>query len=101
MSAWVKVGAKCVCVDGEQGPMWHANFDGCRLPTKGHVYTIRAIDSLHGLLLSEIRNRRVRWVGGYVELHFRVDRFRPIITRTQEDDVALFRDLLETVGADA
>jgi hypothetical protein len=94
MSAWAKPGVKCVCVN--LGP----NVDG-KLPNGlvlNGVYTIRSIDLRHpnGLVGVHLVERQSASSYGYW-----LDRFRPLITRSQEDDVALFRKLLLTEGADA
>lgn len=94
MSAWAKPGAKCVCVDAE-----NTNHFGIpELETK-RVYTIREVGITKrgkvGVRLVEKieRNRHGNdeWL--------RLSRFRPVAptTRTQEQDVALFRHMLTPV----
>jgi hypothetical protein len=73
------------------------------LPTRGQIYTVRAIvpckaqgyeqDGLH---LVQVVNRPRRWRtprGGYrtTELAFRVSRFRPV----RSTDISVFRAMLE------
>lgn len=97
MSAWVRVGAKCVCVDNSAH-----RTDGAALLIKGAVYTIRAIEDCgphgFGLLLVEVVNSPVRYVSGFSEPVYRIDRFRPLVTKTQEQDLALFSHLLDGVS---
>lgn len=102
MSSWAKPGVKCVCVDGSPR-------DGGRysaLPVEGRVYTIASVEYCVwangeglGVHLAEVRRRPADLDGKVYPYH--VSRFRPLITRTQSEDVALFRKLLETQGADA
>ena len=98
MAHWAKPGVKCVCVfDGalpESMPLksWHWT------PTKGHIYTIVSVEQhAHGvgLTLKECAtgNHQI----------FSVRRFRPLVTKTQEQDVALFQHMLDgqPIGEDA
>lgn len=103
MSAWAKPGVKCVCVDASN---WNAtddrNLSWAELPVEGELYVIREVvnfGGLAGLRLVGINNPLIPCV--YGEIAFNVSRFRPLITRSQEDDVALFRKLLVPEGADA
>lgn len=90
MSSWAKVGAKCVCIDSaprntsEGFPTW--------IPVEGEVYTILDIyhraDGKSGLILVEQTDHR---------RFYEVSRFRPIVTRTQEQDVEMFVRLVDRV----
>lgn len=93
--SWAKPGAKCVCVDDSPGVS-----DGPKL-TIGQTYTIRdaywspAFGRLH-VRLCELKGRVSFYRGlGIAEGGYRVDRFRPLVSRTQEQDVALFTHLLD------
>lgn len=87
MSAWAKPGVKCVCVDA----------DGSETLVHGGVYTVRstcvagplwADAGSVGLRLYEIILPVDRLDG--IEPGYRVSRFRPLVTRTQEQDLELF-----------
>jgi hypothetical protein len=96
------VGQRVVCVNTCNWPRYEHRP---ALPTRGGVYTVRAIVSCvadgydeDGLRLVEIVNpkRRLRWPSGRcqrIELCFRMSRFRPV--RTTSIDV--FTRMLEPV----
>jgi len=100
MAHWAKPGVKCVCIDagdhdvGRPSPL-----------VLGSVYTICSLVnwprdktsgrlgwSQFGLVLEEVRNPYA-WIDGA----FAVERFRPIVTRTQEQDLEHFTPLLNSV----
>lgn len=92
MSAWAKPGVKCVCV--EFTPIYIGARPHPADPVDGGVYTILGVwhdEDGTFLQLAECD-------GDY---GYEISDFRPLITRSQEDDVALFRKLLVTEGADA
>jgi hypothetical protein len=96
MSAWAAPGAKCVCVDASH---WNATSDSligwAELPVEGEVYEIREVVNWlgdTGLRLVGVNNPLIPCL--YGEIAFNVTRFRPLITRTEEEDVAKFRHLL-------
>ena len=90
MSAWAKPGVKCVCVDAS----WHG------LPTsplvEGAKYTIRSVAMYDGDLVADFLEAQNPEDAKFPESPpgFRIDRFRPLVTKTQEQDVAMFRHLL-------
>lgn len=94
MSIWAKPGVKCVCVD--------AAFVSGRSPlTEGQVYVIAKVVIARPALVGKHRAPGIALVLEGVENPyaigtngFAIHRFRPLITRTQEQDVALFRSLL-------
>ena len=90
MSSWARVGAKCVCVDAE--PMPGLVFMAPP-PVKGQVYTITAtfmgIWGVPTATLAGLPNER----NGH-DLGWSLKRFRPLVTRSQEQDVAMFKSLL-------
>lgn len=106
MSAWARPGVKCVCVATS-----HAALDlGFAAPIVGRVYTIREVldgprfsDGVidHGVRLVEIVNPPARFGTTTTEPAWVVAKFRPIITKTQEQDVAMFMQNLTKVGEDA
>jgi hypothetical protein len=90
MSAWAKVGAKCVCVDDSKTDRLGIE----RVITKNAVYEIEWVGMWQSIL-------SVRLVGvtrdlfvaqGAADHPFRLSRFRPLIT--QSDDVRLIKSLL-------
>lgn len=90
MSSWAKPGVKCVCVEPVEALV------------KGSVYTIERLlwaDAWGemGVVILGYRSPDNKQ-GGY-----RLSRFRPLITRTQSQDVELFRSLLTAlpVGVEA
>jgi len=91
MSANWHVGMKVVCIDDTN---YIVTGHRETLPRKGVVYTIRGLiergDGL-GVCLEEIVNQPHRYTSGFVEAHFLVRRFRPVVT-----DKTQF-SLLETI----
>jgi hypothetical protein len=88
MSAWAKPGVKCVCIDGVRPESWGFQKLGTGPKTDG-VYTIsevRDVKGIHVLVLKEFPD--VPGTG------WETSHFRPLITRTQEDDVRLIKSLL-------
>jgi hypothetical protein len=84
-AAWARPGAKCVLIGGRRMSSDH------KYPEKDAVYTVRATrPGKKGLvlLLEEVRNHLN--ISG-VEPGFGARFFRPVSTRTQEQDVALFQ----------
>lgn len=101
--AWARVGAKVVCVRRA----FNAVTLRHKYPLCGHTYTIRKVtrDSVSNepiILLEEVVN--TTWeIPSSLEPGFPIRYFRPLITRTLEQDAAQFRKLLNTtpVGEDA
>ncbi len=94
--SWAKVGMKVVCVD--------SRFVGVsKSPLrKGRVYTIKAKTAWCGnmgtyvlpttsLFLAETRNPHSSNGG------FAIERFRPLVTKTIEHDVQIFKRIADTV----
>lgn len=93
MSSWAKPGVKCQCVDATEHPEI----------TVGAIYTVvkatppdrflltagKFASSSLWVYLAEADNR----IGSLK--CFAVERFRPLITKTQEQDVALFQHILD------
>jgi len=91
MSAWAKPGVKCVCVNDRA-----SRFGTCSL-VKGNIYTITKVLSpdLHGstgVIVAEAESKA---------RGFHLHRFRPLVTKTQDEDIALFRHHLDQAGVDA
>lgn len=95
MSAWAKPGVKCVCIKvGDwKAPNWHS-----RLPAYREVLEIRSVyidDGIVGLCFEGISGRFNARV--LHEQGFDAVRFRPLTTRTQEQDLEHFLPLLKTM----
>lgn len=88
MSAWAKPGVKCVCVD--------AVMQGPSPLERGAVYELASIIPAQPAFIGRYRapaaNVRLKGVSNPYNSTgtFAVERFRPLITRTQEQDVAAF-----------
>lgn len=86
---WARVGVKCVCIKRGE---WVNRAPSCledKRPAYNEVCQVTEI---------EIRNERVMLrLAGYLDLYY-VGRFRPLVTRTQDEDVALFTHHLDKVG---
>lgn len=97
MSAWAKPGVKCVCLFGK----WALNGTGPIVagPREGEICTVASwpIADAHG----DVGFRLVGWVGE--QDVFLASCFRPLITKTQEEDLSLFAHHLDglPVGEDA
>jgi len=94
LSSWARVGAKCVCVDGSARVGSRRN-----LPVEGKTYTVASVEwcvwlgghSGIGVHIAEID--RPPHSSGKV-YPWGLDRFRPLVTKTQDQDVAMFKSLL-------
>lgn len=79
--SWAVKGAKVVCVD-DAGflDLWQGNF-----PTKGGIYTVSKSSLIHSdsIFLDECPPDR-----NGIPCSWSVWRFRPVIKRTQEQDIA-------------
>mgnify|MGYP003578599562 CR=1 FL=1 len=107
MMSWAKPGVKCVCVDDKPRriPLFTGSAPvevGGVYPVRGEVYTIQAVEwhesplhfvgSFLGVHLVEINRPPGRLTGNVVP--YRIERFRPLVTKTMEEDVTLFAPLL-------
>lgn len=94
MSAWARPGVKCVCI--YEGPALNSQGVPCEWSAdKGRIYTIVSIrDDEQGHLYLGL------WGMPLGKFHD-VDGFKPLITRTQEQDVALIKSLLQPAVHDA
>lgn len=96
MSSWAKVGAKCVCVD--DGPPHHSLPEGFSWGVgvavrAGKVYEIRSVQTHRLLSVKTIKLAGVPDRSG-IDDGYDLSRFRPLITKTQEQDVSMFKSLL-------
>lgn len=92
--SWAKPGVKVVCIKDT-----FIEIDPPKLKftpfRKGEIYTISSveIDPEYGLFLTFVGRSPYNW--GHI------NGFRPIITKTQKQDVAIFAPLLNTSRVDA
>jgi len=84
VSAWARPGVKCVCV---KNSVRTVNDLGLPPFVKGQVFTITKVEEspIYGTLLYFVERPR-QW--GHI------NGFRPLVTRTEQQDVALFHHLL-------
>jgi hypothetical protein len=96
---WARVGVKCVCITDKWCiPDW-ASVD--RVPMLNEVLTISNVASAHGsfsLQFEEIPETAEDHEGVFF-CHWMVECFRPLTTRTQEQDLEHFLPLLRTTEA--
>jgi len=97
--SWARVGAKVVYI--YRGPTPTGRYAQEVRPLAGEIYTVRDVITERdgdGFRLVEIRNPEMLYSshdGCHVtETYFAIRSFRPLITRTQADDIELFRPLL-------
>lgn len=102
MSSWARPGVKCVCIDPKPLPNTWRNGT---LPPKGTVVDIvGTVPSLTGrstfnVIIKGHPNFSARWG---CEIGWRHERFRPFVPpKTQEEDVALFRQIVAQTPVDA
>lgn len=108
-NSWASPGVKCVCIDDSRRILHMPNMPpipfGGVLPVLGQIYTVRSVEyyqspypeitpSFLGIHLVEIDRPAGKLTG--TVLPFYITRFRPLISASEERDVALFAPLLET-----
>lgn len=95
-NSWARPGVKCEFLGIPEGVNPDSRF--IEIPVVGAVYTIRDVDAdSYGevvVRLREIRNPVVRTQEGMLERAYEAWLFRPLVSKTQEQDVELFRHLL-------
>lgn len=108
MSTWAKPGVKCVCIDSKARKKklvpWlpPVEFGGV-YPVEGQVYTVASVEwyesiypemveSFLGIHLVEIARPPGLMTAEVVP--YRIERFRPLVSRTMEQSLALFTPLL-------
>lgn len=98
MSAWAKPGVKCVCLGFPPGRSLGWGIE--TVPVKDQILTIREVETVEGyaaIRFEEIVNPPLAYHEFVGEAMFDPAYFRPIISKTQEDDIAEhFSDLLKT-----
>ncbi len=97
MISWANVGAKCVCINDDSMSFWAPGYSvsGKFLVRKGQTYTIRSVeitpDGKVGIKLVGVQDR------SRLDYGYAVERFRPLVVRTQEQDVEMFKRLVDRV----
>ena len=103
----MQVGQKVVCINDDFQPWVYEYYD--QTPSKGRVYTIRAVSLGRGtlvgsesaevkLLLEELHNGPdPRHVGGE-ELGFRSDRFAPLEEKEEEESAEAYHTIEMPAG---
>lgn len=105
--SWAKVGVPVICI--KRGN-WYAmdpnlpfHDDGETYPVYGGRYTIRGFDVTTAgvaIWLNEIVNVPRRYANGVCERGFDLRRFRPLISKTESEDLAVFRRIADLAGVD-
>lgn len=93
--SWVKVGAKVVCVNAPKSSSYKE-----QMPEVGSVYTIREIYREKAIRLKEINNDVCKYLDGNIECSFLIECFRPLVTKTLEQDMEIFAPLLNVKEED-
>lgn len=102
--SWAVRGAKVVCVN--VGPATSISVYSA-MPGKGQIYTIRRVNanfsfwdgSYPAVWLDEVV-RDESLYGPDADFPFGLWRFRPLVTRSQDQDIEQFRKLLTNLPAD-
>ena len=90
LPSWCKVGTKVICVDVNW--QYFIQFRNEQVAELNKIYTIRKVnESLECLYLKEINNYipELKIERGFLYWHF-----RPLISKSQEDDIKLFNKIL-------
>lgn len=95
---WAVRGAKVVCIaDGWDGPDNYPDVaPPAFAPAKGVLLTIDGTDADTFLFFKELP-RTYETPLGMGRVSWPIESFRPVVTRTQEQDFALFRPILDHV----
>ena len=92
MSSWARPGVKCVCINGAGWYLDSARFDSDVAVNR--VYTIVEV-------ITDSRGQvGISLWGQPLGEFYNVKEFRPLITQSQEQDVAKFRHLLSPSPVD-
>lgn len=100
MAHWAKPGVKCVCIAGFGDWRFTAGMPRA-LPVKRKTYTVDQIGNHPNgphISLVEVDSWNDRTNHQY---YFSAEAFRPLVIRSQEQDMAIFRPILTTIGEDA
>lgn len=94
--SWAVKGAKVVCVDAE--PLDNHTWHPSEAPKAGAVYTVARAFIHNGdaiVHLAELARELVSRKLWGPECGYAIERFRPLILRSQEQDMELFHPLLK------
>lgn len=94
--SWAKPGVKVVCIDASP----NRYGDSCGLVLRG-IYTVKGKSKTDGYGVKGVFLEEVDAPYSFAGYGFKVSRFRPLVTKTQEQDVAKFRHLLTPSPIDA
>lgn len=103
---WAKPGVKVVCI--KKTP-WKSMLPGVpwidwgeTRPVYKGIYTLRDIhsDDPGFVTLVEIVNTPRLYVEGLSEKRFSLSCFRPLVSRTESEDLAVFRRIADLAGVD-
>ena len=87
---WAAPGVKCVCVDGNWAEHEIQRGGVYRVPMVNEVLTIACVRDNEYLVFEEIPERQE---AGKI-IAWSIRSFRPLVTRTQDQDLELFLPLL-------
>ena len=94
-SRWAAPGVRCVCVDARPGE--HPDSIHTVPFVKNGIYTIYALKAIGDVPVVQVDGHgldgRVYAANGW---WIRLSRFRPLVSRTQSEDLGLFLPLLTT-----
>lgn len=92
--SWARVGVKVQCItegpwEWDIGTTWltGAFFRNVNDPVKGHVYTVSYVGHLNGSVYLKLKE--------IIRHEYRIDGFRPLVARTQEQDVSAICKLVD------
>jgi hypothetical protein len=97
LPSWARVGQKVVCVI----PMVEkdVSWEPIKPIAEETVLTIRKVwtnGAIWGFYFREVRNPVTQTSEGYLERGYPIQHFKPLISKTIEDDLAIFAPLLNT-----
>lgn len=90
MSSWAKVGVRCICIRAETIGSWRG-----LAPVNGQTYVITKFSQS---MFTDVPQAHFATLDGlpiHENCRVKLDRFRPLITRTQDEDVDAFKSLLQ------
>lgn len=95
--SWAVPGAKVVCVDASDGPE-DASFGQTPVMVEGGIYTLSAVTREFGPTAVQVKELPAILTGldgDEYETWMKLSRFRPLITKSLEQDSTMFRKLLQ------
>ena len=99
--SWAKVGAKVVCIDGTpDAPRSHLSDYKSSLPVKGQTYTLgAAVDPAYWYRGPRVAVAELPHIQYEYDYGWHLSRFRPLVTKTQAEDVRAFKSMLRDMPA--